>query len=160
MTEVEHPNAGSPDENTAIAQRFLDAWNERDIVGFEALLHPEFTWHIAVSEHGDPNMRPLHSKLLTGMNMSWDKAIYDKAEMITIFTTIFDATPQFATEARSFTAQDDRVVVELVGNAVNPRNGRRYDNLYCYVFRIRDGQLVLFREYQDTLLFFDVWVAE
>jgi ketosteroid isomerase-like protein len=47
-----------------------------------------------------------------------------------------------------------------VGNGVNPANNRRYDNLYCYIFERRGDQLVLFREYQDTLLLFDVWVAE
>lgn len=29
-----------------------------------------------------------------------------------------------------------------------------------YVSEHRDGQLVLFRQYQDTLMLFDVWVAE
>ena len=59
----------------------------------------------------------------------------------------------------SSSTEDDCVVVELTGEALNERNGRRYNNIYCYVFRIEDGQIALFREYQDTLLLFDVWVA-
>jgi ketosteroid isomerase-like protein len=102
----------------------------------------------------------LRSKLLEGRNLPWNKAIYDKAETIAIFQGIFQATPEFSIQPHSFTAQDDRVAIELVGEARNPRNGRRYNNLYCYVLQVRDGQIVLFREYQDTLLLFDVWVAE
>jgi ketosteroid isomerase-like protein len=147
-------------ENTDIAATFVTAWNGRDMAAFERLFHQDFTWHIAVTDHDDPQMRPLHSKLLSGKNLSWPKSIFDKAETLRIFGAIFERTPRFTITARSFTAQDDRVVVELIGDALNEANGRRYNNLYCYVFAIRDRQIILFREYQDTLLLFDVWVAD
>lgn len=145
--------------NASIARAFIAAWNARDISAFEALLHPAFQWHIAVTEPGVAQMRSLKSDLLKGRNLPWDKAIYDKAETVAIFAGIFARTGEFSIAPHSFTAQDDRVVVELTGAALNPLNGRRYDNLYCYVFRIQDGRIVLFREYQDTLLLFDAWVA-
>lgn len=93
-----------------LGQEFAAAYNARDMDRFDRLFHPDFRWHIAVTEYDDPQMRPLHSKLLAGRNLMWPKSIFD--------------------------------------------------NLYCYVFEARDGQIVLFREYQDTLLLFDVWVAE
>ncbi|MWA01571.1 hypothetical protein F8568_014540 [Actinomadura sp. LD22] len=144
----------------SLARRFVDAWNSRDTAGLDALFHPDFRWHIAVTDHGDPEMRPLNSRLLHGMNLPWGKAIYNKKETIDIFSGIFAASEQFSLDLRTVIASGDRAALELVGDAVNPANGRRYDNLYCYVLHERDGQLVLLREYQDTLLLFDVWVAQ
>ncbi len=143
-----------------LGREFAAAYNARDMDRFDRLFHPDFRWHIAVTEYDDPQMRPLHSKLLAGRNLMWPKSIFDKAETIEIFRGIFARTPEFSIEVRSITADEDRVVVEAVGTSKNQDNGRRYDNLYCYVFEARDGQIVLFREYQDTLLLFDVWVAE
>jgi ketosteroid isomerase-like protein len=148
-----------PPNNRDLADAFVAAWNARDIAAFDRLFHPEFRWHIAVTDHDDATMRPLQSKLLAGMNLSWPKSIFDKAETLSIFSRIFAATRQFRIAPKSFTSEDDRIVVELVGDALNEAKGRRYANLYCYVFQVRDGQFVLLREYQDTLLLFDVWVA-
>jgi ketosteroid isomerase-like protein len=143
----------------SIAHEFVAACNGRDLERLDRLFHADFRWHIAVTDHGDPQLRPLHSQLLRGLNMPWEKAIYTKAETLDIFSRLF-TIPQFSVDLRSVIANEDRAALELVGNGVNPANNRRYDNLYCYIFERRDDQLVLFREYQDTLLLFDVWVAE
>jgi ketosteroid isomerase-like protein len=148
------------DTMRALAHEFVDAWNTRDVERLGRLFHPDFQWHIAVTDHGEAAMRSLQSKLLHGMNLPWEKSIYDRAETLAIFTGIFATTDQFALELRAVIADGDRAALELVGNAINPAKGRQYNNLYCYVFERRDDQLVLFREYQDTLLLFDVWVAE
>jgi ketosteroid isomerase-like protein len=150
----------NPTNAQKVAEGFAQAWNNRDLTAFEELFHPEFQWHIAVTEPGVAELRPLQSNLLRGRNLPWEKAIYNKAETIAIFSSIFQATPQFSISPKSYIAQGDRVAVEVIGNARNETNVRRYNNLYCYIFEIRDGQIVLFREYQDTLLLFDVWVAE
>jgi ketosteroid isomerase-like protein len=142
-----------------LAEEFVAAWNRRDLARLDRLFHPEFRWHIAVTDYDQPELRPLQSKLHAGMNLPWDKSIYDKTETLQIFAGIFAATDQFVLELRTVIAAGRRAALELTGSAVNPANGRRYDNLYCYVFEQRDNQLGLFREYQDTLLLFDVWVA-
>jgi ketosteroid isomerase-like protein len=144
----------------ALAQHFVTAWNTRDLKRFDRLLHPEFRWHIAVTDYDEPQLRPMQSKLLAGRNIAWTKSIFDKAETITKFSRIFATAQKFTIEPRSVMADDDRAALELVGDAINPANGRRYKNLYCYIFERRDDQLLLLREYQDTLLLFDVWVAE
>lgn len=143
-----------------LAEEFVVAWNTRDIESLERMFHPEFRWHIAVTDYDQSELRPLQSKLLSGMNIPWTKSIFDKSETLTKFSRIFGATDLFTIELRSVIAQGDRAALELVGTAVNPINGRRYNNLYCHVFERRDDQLVLLREYQDTLLMFDVWVAD
>lgn len=52
----------------------------------------------------------------------------------------------------SFTAEDDRVVVECRGH-VTTKAGARYDNHYCYVCRFDDeNRLASIVEYADTAL--------
>ncbi len=48
------------------------------------------------------------------------------------------------------TAQEDRVAVEAAGES-GLRNGRSYRNRYHMLFRVRDGRIVLYKEYSDTL---------
>lgn len=55
------------------------------------------------------------------------------------------------TTAHRIIAEGDWVVVEATGSNVT-RDGKRYDNRYCYVFRVADGKLRELTEYLDTEL--------
>jgi uncharacterized protein len=55
------------------------------------------------------------------------------------------------TIARRFIADDDHVVVEAKGDNVT-REGMRYDNDYCLVFRLEGGKIREIREYCDSIL--------
>lgn len=57
------------------------------------------------------------------------------------------------TRPQRFIADGDYVVVEARGDNVT-RAGERYENEYCFVFRIRDGKLQQLTEYADTELMF------
>ena len=48
-------------------------------------------------------------------------------------------------------ADGDHVVVEAQGRAML-KSGKRYDQRYCYVIRMKDGKMQEVREYLDTLL--------
>lgn len=48
-------------------------------------------------------------------------------------------------------AEGDHVVVETSGQA-RTLDGLKYDNTYCWVVRLRDGQFVEVTEYSDTAL--------
>jgi ketosteroid isomerase-like protein len=48
-------------------------------------------------------------------------------------------------------AEGDVVVVECRGK-VRTKTGKRYDNTYCWVCRLRDGKIVSLTEYMDTEL--------
>jgi uncharacterized protein len=48
-------------------------------------------------------------------------------------------------------ADEDWVVVEAVGE-MTTREGTRYDNQYCLLYRLRDGNIVEIREYNDSIL--------
>lgn len=48
-------------------------------------------------------------------------------------------------------ADEDWVVVEALGEMVT-KEGVRYDNQYCLLYRLRDGKIVEIREYNDSIL--------
>lgn len=55
------------------------------------------------------------------------------------------------TIAHRFIADGDHVVVEAKGDNVT-REGVRYDNDYCLVFRLAGGRITEIREYCDSVL--------
>jgi hypothetical protein len=48
-------------------------------------------------------------------------------------------------------ADEDWVVVEAVAD-MTTKEGVRYDNQYCLLYRLRDGKIVEIREYNDSIL--------
>lgn len=58
---------------------------------------------------------------------------------------------RYTAEASRFIAEDDYVVVEFRGRAMT-KTGRPYNNTYCYVCRLADGELTEITEYFDTQL--------
>jgi ketosteroid isomerase-like protein len=61
-------------------------------------------------------------------------------------------TPPIKTHARRIVAEGSIVVVEARGENVT-RDGKTYENNYCYVFEFRDGKVSALTEYADTELF-------
>lgn len=59
--------------------------------------------------------------------------------------------PSSGTNVRHIHADGDSVVVEHSGRN-ELRDGRRYDNNYCWVFRFHAGLIQEVREYMDTQL--------
>jgi ketosteroid isomerase-like protein len=55
------------------------------------------------------------------------------------------------TVAHRFIADGDCVAVEAKGDNLT-RKGERYDNDYCLVFQLKDGQIKEIREYCDSVL--------
>jgi ketosteroid isomerase-like protein len=62
---------------------------------------------------------------------------------------------RIVTSAQRFIAEDDLVVVEAQGSNLTV-SGQRYDNRYCYVFRLAGGKLKELTEYLDTELVSEV----
>ena len=50
----------------------------------------------------------------------------------------------------SFTAEGDLVIVEGRSRPVRLKNGRTYQNDYCFICRLEAGRLTSVREYLDT----------
>lgn len=59
--------------------------------------------------------------------------------------------PPIRIVAQRIVADDDIVVVEARGNNAT-RSGERYDNAYCFVFRLASGRLTDVTEYMDMAL--------
>jgi ketosteroid isomerase-like protein len=51
---------------------------------------------------------------------------------------------------RSLTAEDDRVSIEAESDGIHA-SGKRYRNTYHFLMRVRDGKIVEWREYLDTM---------
>lgn len=58
---------------------------------------------------------------------------------------------RYRNRAERILCDGDHVVVLCRGD-VETRSGKRYDNNYCYVIRMRDGKMIELREYLDTAL--------
>lgn len=167
--------------NKNLARQFVDALNRRDLDRLGALLHPDFIWITAVIGDDEPNeMRPLQSEKLKGTNLPHQKPRLDRAETLALFQGMFrghyhdafdEAQHPSSGEAviprhdddrhqridiLSVIGEADRVAMEAESNgAQNPENGRYYNNFYHYAFTMKDGRILLFKEYQDTLHIYD-----
>lgn len=58
---------------------------------------------------------------------------------------------RYVNTAERFIAEDDFVVVQCSGDVVTKR-GKRYDNQYCFIYRLAGGKVVELTEYLDTAL--------
>ncbi|WP_280258747.1 nuclear transport factor 2 family protein [Nocardia abscessus] len=58
---------------------------------------------------------------------------------------------EYRSAAELILAEDDRVVVRARAQAVTTR-GETYEQIYCFLFRVADGQLREVVEYCDTAL--------
>jgi ketosteroid isomerase-like protein len=167
--------------NKALTLQFLDAVNRQDIDTLEKIFHKDFVWNTALIGDDDPNeLPPLQSKLLKGTNLPHYKPRLTREEALTVWRSLFKgaydeahqtASGKQATKApkadavkdenrihmyaHSLTAEEDRVAMEAESDMVHPQTGRRYNNHYHFLFKVKDGQLTLFKEYQDTLHIYD-----
>jgi ketosteroid isomerase-like protein len=163
--------------NKELARQFIENINRHDYTAMDALLHPSFVWNTAVVPDNAPNeMRKMQSKMLQGKNLHHAKPRMNREESMKAFHDIFignynsamradaksDAPPDRSDDKHrihlkihGMTAEEDRVAMEAESYLVEPNTGRIYNNLYHYLFRIRDRQISLFKEYQDTLHLFD-----
>lgn len=84
---------------------------------------------------------------------SWSRTFHGKAALLRDlygYVRSLMARPG-RTIAERIIADGDLVVVEAKGD-METKDGRRYDNDYCLVYRLQDGSIVEIREYQDSTL--------
>ena len=150
--------------NKQLAHRFVDAFEGRDIAAIEDLLADDFVWHVAVVGDEESEPRPFQSAELRSRPWMLPPVKQSKQETLAFFKNMFDvgADPRYHFHLRliSVMAEGDRVAFEAESDMLSPVNGRRYRNLYFILMRVRDGRIVLYKEYQDTLHIYDVHVAE
>jgi ketosteroid isomerase-like protein len=83
----------------------------------------------------------------------WSKTYEGKQAVLTeLFGTLRSRIgDKIRTTAHRFIAEADYVVVEARGNNTT-KSGIPYNNTYCFVFRIAEGELKELTEYMDTEL--------
>ncbi|RSD14860.1 nuclear transport factor 2 family protein [Amycolatopsis eburnea] len=125
-------------ENKQLLRTAFDAWATGDIRPLIAAMADDVTW--TVSGHN-----------------SWSGSFVGKdsvrRDLLGPLGEQFEGT--YTSTASRFVAEDDVVVVETRGS-VATKTGARYDNRYCFVFRLTGGRIREITEYMDTQLVAEV----
>jgi uncharacterized protein len=135
------PGASQPGARKVL-QDYLDALTAGDLDAIAASFAPDATWS-------------LHGTLPLSGTKTGRAAIME-------FLVSAGSLYQPGTQRFTFgdiTAEGDRAVLEWRVTGIASATGRAYDNSYCGVFVIRDGQIAEVREYLDSLHAADVLFA-
>ncbi|OYU34730.1 nuclear transport factor 2 family protein [Novosphingobium sp. PASSN1] len=123
------------DDTKRIVREWVRCWNAGEVDALAALYHDQrFSWRIS--------------------GQSPVSRVYTKAEIIALIRTTFDKPmiQRHHIDVTSMTAEDNRVALEFIGQAVFA-DGTPFLNHYHALFFIEDGLIIQGRAYLDT------WVA-
>lgn len=84
------------------------------------------------------------------------KGIQQFTDLVTKVATYLDV--MITIRVTNFIACGEWVVTESVGHGIT-KNGQDYDNTYCHLWRVQDGKIIEFVEYNDTDLIMRVLCA-
>ena len=111
--------------------RFLELFSAGAVAETMAMMTDDATWWVA-------GTMPI-------------SGTYSKAQFEQLLSGVLDTcTGPIRIEPRTWTIDADRVALEAE-SFVDTRNGRRYNNHYHFLFRLRDGKVASVREYLDTM---------
>jgi uncharacterized protein (TIGR02246 family) len=105
-----------------------------DTQAFADAMADDFSW--TISGHGP-------------WSRTWRGKHRVRRELMAPLFAQFSGT--YRNRATRILADGDVIVVECRGEVMT-QAGRRYDNHYCYVIEMRDGQMHALTEYMDTAL--------
>lgn len=117
-------------DNKALATRFIEYLNQGDIAGFVGMYDDEgFVWTAG-------------GTLISGK--------FTKAQIAASAGAILDAFPQgIKFTIHGMVAEGNKVAVEAESEGLHA-SGKRYSNLYHFLFEFRNGKLLSLKEYMDT----------
>lgn len=129
------------EESTRVVQASIDALNRGDSAAFIGSFSDDLDFEM-------PGTTPVSGKTrgLQGFIDCATKVAGLTSVMITLKITFFLAAGEW-------------VVTRADGHGVT-KAGRDYDNHYCHLWRVRDGKICEFVEYNDTQLIMDVLCAQ
>ena len=118
--------------NQALVTEFMEVFSEGDVEKILSYMTDDATWWVAGTMEGISGTKDKQAfgEMLAGISA-------------TTKTGAIRLTPL------EFTCQGDRVAVETESYS-ELTNGRVYNNLYHFVFGIKDGKVQRVREYLDT----------
>jgi uncharacterized protein len=118
--------------NKALVRDFLAAMERRDADRIDALMTEDATYWAS----GKPHLFPLGG----------DKS---KADFVAYMRRPSIFRDGLSIRIGLMTAEEDRVAVDAETDGIAP-NGKRYNNLYHFLFFIRGGRVARVKEYMDT----------
>jgi uncharacterized protein len=124
----------SADENRRLIRAAFDDLAKADAAAFLDLMADDFSWIVEGQSK---------------WSMRFDGKEAVRRDLIRPLFANF-ATP-YRNFAEEIIATSDRVVV-LCRGEVKTISGKDYNNSYCFVLRMRGGEMVELREYMDTAL--------
>lgn len=124
----------SVEANKQIARDWFDAVNRGDEAGILALTTEDFVFRCMARQ---PEW----------LRYVWDRTAFAKAPeaMATVMVAPLRMT------IGDITAEGDRVAIEASSEG-EMLNGKRYDNAYHFLFRVRNGKIAEVREYSCSYL--------
>ncbi len=121
----------TPANHQQTVTRFLELFSSGAVAETMAMLTDDATWWVA-------GTMPI-------------SGTYSKAQFEQLLSGVLDTcTGPIRIDPRTWTIDADRVALEAE-SFVDTRNGRRYNNHYHFLFRVRDGKVASVREYLDTM---------
>jgi ketosteroid isomerase-like protein len=132
----------SVEDNRKVVEAFYEAGNVGDFDGLLALLSDDIRWtNIGTTKFS--------------MTCEGKQDLVDR-----LFGPLFSQLESgIVARVQNVIAEGDWVVVQLTGEA-NTKDGTPYNNTYCHVFRVADGQIVEATEYFDSELVTAVLAGE
>lgn len=123
-------------DNTKVVQDAYAAYGRGDIRSLLTLLSDDVEWEGVIGAGPNVPSRGLHK---------------GRQQVATFFEQIA-ATADFKRfEPQEFVAENDSVVVLGFYEVVIKQTGRRFASDWVMVFKLRDGRIVRFREFTDSL---------
>jgi uncharacterized protein len=121
----------NPQDNKQIVRRFLEEFSSGAVDSTMAMMTDDATWWVA-------GTMPI-------------SGTYDKEAFTRLLSGVLETcTGPIKITPRSYVAEDDHVAVEAE-SLTHTRNGRTYNNLYHFLFTVRDAKIAAVKEYLDTM---------
>ena len=115
----------------AIVRQFMNVFSAGDVDGVIDMMDPEGTWWVA-------GTMPI-------------SGTYSREEFGQLLRKVSETcVGPIALIPHEFTVQGDRVAVETESKA-QTQDGKIYNNLYHFLFVLRDGKVLRVKEYLDTM---------
>lgn len=126
--------------NGAFIQSLYEAFGKGDVPFVLGSFDPNINWQEAEnSNYGDRNPYTNPQEVLEG-----------------VFMRLLGDVPDFALHPAEFIDAGDTVVVEGRYKGTWKATGKAIDAQFAHVWRVRDGKVVSFQQYTDTLQWKDV----
>ncbi len=125
------------EKNIQVIKDMYAAFTKRDLPVFLDYLSDDIDWQAPVS-------RTISKEIV------WSKPRSGRKEVEAFFKDLLGAIKPDKLDLLTFTAQDDRVIVEgtTYGSVIS--TGCSYHNDWVMLFTLRDGKVIKFRQYYDS----------